>query len=159
MVSWTDIAFQISPELTDELRSAWSWLIADPWEPVLCSKIGGIFLKVGAGEVLWLDTASALVEQATANVDDFHETCRNKPDIVDEWFLPPLVERLHEAGKVAGPDQCYGFTILPIFAEGKWVPDNMFVAPIREVLLGNAHIHKQIAELPDGSQVQLKIVD
>ena len=69
------------------------------------------------------------------------------------------VGRLHEAGKIAGPAECYAFTILPIFAEGKFVPDNMFVAPIQEVFVGLADVHKQIAELPDGSQVQIKTVD
>src|SRR4051812_8777987 len=109
MASWTDIAFQMPPEFADDVRSAWAWLTPEPWEPVLCSKIGGIFLRTASGQVLWLDTATALVKPAAASADDFHETCRNKPEIVHEWFLPPLVERLHDAGKVAGPDQCYGF--------------------------------------------------
>ena len=158
-VSWSDIAFQMPPELTDDVRAAWSWLLPEPWEPVLCSKIGGIFLKVSSGEVLWLDTATALVEQATSTVDEFHEACRSKPEVVDEWFLPALVERLHEAGKVAGPGECYGFTILPVFAEGKYTPENMFVLPTREQLVGVADIHKQLADLPDGASVQVQVVD
>jgi len=158
MASWPDIAFQMSPELAADVGSAWSWLVPDPWSPVLCSKVGGVFLEVSSGEVLWLDTATGTVEQATATVDEFHESCRTNAEAVDNWFLPSLVDRLHEAGKVAGPTDCYGFVVLPVFAEGKYVPDNMFAAPVREVLIGNADIHKQIAELPDGSKVQVKII-
>jgi hypothetical protein len=158
-LSWTDIAFQMPLELTDHVRVAWSWLLAEPWEPVLCSKIGGIFARVPSGEVLWLDTATADVEPATGGVEEFHETCRSKPDVVDEWFLPGLIQRLHQAGKVAGAGECYGFTFLPIFAEGNYTPDNMFVTSISEVFVGVAEIQKQIADVPDGSKVQIKIVD
>ena len=159
MIGWQEIAFQMSPELAEDVRNAWEWLLAEPWEPVLCSKVGGVFVKAPNGEVLWLDTATALVESAAASVEEFHDICRNKPDVVDQWFLPGLVERLHEAGKIEGPAECYAFTILPIFAEGKFVPDNMFVAPIGEVFVGLADVHKRLAELPDGSKVQIKTVD
>jgi hypothetical protein len=158
-LGWTDIAFQMPPELAQEVRTAWSWLLAGSWEPILCSKIGGIFAKAPSGEVVWLDTATALVESVTKGVEQFYEICRSKPEFVDEWFLPPLVERLHASGKVAGPNECYGFTILPIFAEGKYTPDNMFVCPIREQFVGVAGIHKQIAELPDRSKVRFKVID
>ena len=158
-IGWKDIAFELPSELAPDVHAAWSWLVPAPWEPVLCSKIGGIFLKEAGGKVLWLDTAVALVESVTDSVDEFHDICRKKSDIVHEWFGTGLVEQLHAAGKVAGPGECYGFTFLPVFVEGKYAPDNMFVAPISDVLMGNADIHKQIAELPDGPQVRIKIVD
>lgn len=156
---WADIAFEMPADLTKEICDAWSWLVPEPWEPILCSRIGGIFLRSKRGEVLWLDTAVALVDPIAATVDEFNETCRSNSEIVHEWFGTALVDKLHSAGKVAGPGDCYGFTFLPVFAEGKYEPDNMFVAPIREVLIGNAKIHNQISDLPDGSSVQIKVVD
>lgn len=159
VVKWADIAFEMPAELTNDVHAAWSWLMPEPWEPVLCSKIGGIFLRAAGGEVLWLDTAVALVDPVAQSVEQFHDICRNNADIVHEWFETGLIERLHDAGKIAGPGECYGFTFLPVFAEGKYEPDNMFVAPIGEVLIGVADIHKQISELPDGSKVQIKVVD
>jgi hypothetical protein len=158
-VGWDDIAFELPLELVADVRTAWSWIVPSLWEPVLCSKIGGIFLKDDEGQVIWLDTAVALADSVAGSVEEFHDICRQNSNVVHEWFGTGLVEQLHAAGKVAGPGECYGFTFLPIFAEGKYVPDNMFVAPISEVLIGTAHIQKQIAELPDGSKVQFKVVD
>ena len=159
MVGWVDIAFQMPPEIKGDVAAAWSWIIPNPWEPILCSKLGGIFMRYPDGEVHWLEAPIALVERVAGSADEFHEICRAQDDRVNDWFAPGLVEQLHGAGKIAGSGQCYGFTFLPIFAEGKYAPDNMFVTSIRESLVGVADIHKQIAELPDGSKVQFKIVE
>ena len=70
-------------------------------------------------------------------------------------FLPPLVDRLHAAGKRPGVGECYGFTILPVFAEGKYDTDNMVVVPVREQLVGIADIHRQLDGLPNGAAVQV----
>lgn len=159
MAHWVDIAFELPPELTDDVHAAWSWLLTEPWEQILCSKIAGIFLKCDSGEVLWLDTAAALVDPVAATVEQFHDACRNNLDIVHEWFGTGLVEQLHCAGITAGAGECYGFKILPVFAQGKYAPDNMFVCSIHEQFVSVADVHKQLAALPDGGSVQIKIKD
>lgn len=78
---------------------------------------------------------------------------------MDEWFLPPRVERLHAAGKKPKVGECFGFTFLPVFAEGKFEVENMFVLPVSEQFVGVADIHHQLSELPDSSRVRIKIVD
>ena len=84
---------------------------------------------------------------------------RVSPDLVDEWFLPPLVGRLHAAGKKPKAGECFGFTNLPVFAEGKFDVENMFVLPVSEQFIGVADLHRQLNELPDNSRVRLKVVD
>jgi len=74
-------------------------------------------------------------------------------------LLPPLVERLHAAGKTPTKGECYGFTVLPVFAEGEYDTSNMFVVPVREQMVGMADIHRQLNDLPDGSPVRIKVTD
>ncbi|WP_156521909.1 T6SS immunity protein Tdi1 domain-containing protein [Croceicoccus mobilis] len=118
-----------------------------------------MFLETPKSGVLWLDTGTGLVEQVAQSRRHFEEIVRSSPDLVDEWFLAPLVERLHGAGKRPNEGECYGFTILPVFAEGKYDTDNMFVLPIREQIVGIADVHRQLADLPDGASVQVKVTD
>jgi hypothetical protein len=158
-ITWRDIAFQLEPDTAQAAASAWSWLVPQPWDPVICSMVGGIFCEKPNGEVHWLDTGTGLVEQVATSRADFDETIRTAPDLVDEWFLPPLVERLHAAGKKPGHGECYGFTILPAFEEGKYDVDNMFVVSVDEQFVSIADVHRQLSELPDGSRVQVKVVD
>ncbi|UCI33782.1 MULTISPECIES: T6SS immunity protein Tdi1 domain-containing protein [unclassified Mesorhizobium] len=156
---WRDVAFQFEPDVALATAKAWSWLLPEPWTPLVCSMVGGMFVMRPNNEVHWLDTGTGLVERVARSATDFEEIIRTAPDLVDEWFLPPLVERLHAAGKKPKAGECYGFTILPVFAEGKFDVDNMFVTPVSEQFVGMANVHRQLNELPDSSRVRIKVVD
>ena len=158
-ITWHDIAFQLAPDIARETIKAWSWLVPEPWEPIVCSMVAGVFLEKPNSEVHWLDTGTGLVEQVATTRVQFDELIGSSPELVDEWFLPSLVKRLHAAGKRPAMGECYGFTILPIFAEGNYDTDNMFVVPIREQLVGMADIQRQLNDLPDGAPVQITVTD
>ena len=158
-VSWNEMAFVPGLGLAGEAEAAWSWLVPGPWRVLVCARIGGIFLEAEGGQVRWLDIGTGFVETVAESAEAFEATLRSGDPVIEEWFLPDLVEALHEAGKRPGPDEAYWAIIPPIFAEGKYVPDNMAVVPIREQLLGSADMHKQIAQLPDGAEVRFKVVD
>ncbi len=158
-VTWTDIAFQLEVDVARDVAKAWAWLLPEPWTPLVCSMVGGIFLEQPDGKIQWLDTGTGLLEPAANDCAAFEEIMRSSPDLVDEWFLPPLIERLHAAGKRAGAGQCYGFTILPAFAEGKYEVENMFVISVVEQFVGMADIHRQLSGLPEGAKVEVKVVD
>jgi hypothetical protein len=158
-VSWSDIVFVPDSELADEAQAAWSWLVPGPWRVLVCAMVGGIFLETGAGNVRRLDVGAGVVEDVADSVEAFEAIMRSDDPVVEEWFLPALVEALHEAGKRPGPGQAYWFIIPPIFVEGKYSADNMAIVPVREQLLFSADVHKQIADLPDGAKVQIKVVD
>lgn len=158
-ISWREIAFQLEPDVAQAMARAWSWLLPEPWSPLVCSMVGGVFVERPNNHVHWLDTGTGLVEQVAYNRTEFEQMIRVSPDLVDEWFLPPLVERLRAAGKKPKMGECYGFTILPVFAEGKFDVENMFVVSVSEQFIGMADIHRQLSELPDGSTARLKVGD
>lgn len=158
-VTWSDIAFQLDPSIAAAVVAEWSWLLPEPWTPLVCSVVGGVFFEKSDGTVHWLNTATALVEQVANSRTEFERVLKASPDLVEEWFLPPLVDRLHSVGKKASAGECYAFTILPIFAEGKFEVSNMFVVPVEEQFVGMAGVHRQTSELPEGASVQIRIVD
>ena len=155
---WADIAFAPNSELAAEIALAWQWLLPGRWKPFLCSMIGGIFLEEESG-IYWLESGTGLVERIATDMAEFESIVRTDPGKVDEWFLPPLVEGLLDAGKRPGPGQCYAFLTLPVFAEGRYEVDNLVVATARAQLVGMATIHEQIRDIPDGGKVRIKIVD
>jgi hypothetical protein len=157
---WKDIAFTPDAALVEEVAKEWRWLLGDEdWSPVLCSRLGDMFIERPNGRIDWLSCSAGIVERAALNRAEFDEICRANGDQVDEWFGPSFVATLHAAGKIADEGQCYLFITLPIFAECRYEPDNIGVIPIREVFVGLSDVHRQIAELPDGQKVQVKVVD
>jgi hypothetical protein len=158
-ITWRDIAFELEPTTAVAAAKAWSWLLPEPWTPIICSMVGRLFLEKPGGELHCLDTCTGLLEQVASSRAQFDEFIRSSPDLVDDWFLPPLVEQLHAAGKKPGAGECYGFMILPVFAEGKYEADNMFVRPVREQFVGIAEIHRELSSMSDGAKMRLKVVD
>ncbi|HEX7711033.1 MAG TPA: hypothetical protein VF418_08830 [Sphingomonadaceae bacterium] len=159
-VGWRDFAFVPDKELGGEIVAAWHWLVGGSnWTPFLCSKLGDVFFEWPDGTVGWLSCAAGSVEGVAPDRASFDEVCRKSGDEVTLWFGPSLIRALHGAGKVPVDGQCYLFITLPIFAECRYSEDNFAVVPVREVFVGVSDVHQQIAELPDGAKVQIKVVD
>jgi hypothetical protein len=82
----------------------------------------------------------------------------DEPGVAEDWLMIPIVDQLVASGVVLSPGQCYSFRQLPILG-GKYTPENRMVFPIREHFGGWGSIQRQIADLPDGSQVIIEPVD
>lgn len=137
--------------------SAWSWLLEErTWAPILVSAAGGVFLT-GAEGVFRLDTGIGELERITENEGGFQESLLD-PLLVRDWLLEPVVDELRAEGKELGPGQCYGFTILPVFAEGSYKAANRFVLSVAEHLRITGDFHAQIKGLADGDKVRIQIV-
>jgi hypothetical protein len=159
-IGWNDIGFRPSAELASEIADAWEWLIGgQDWSPVVCSRLGDLFFERSDGRVDWLSCAAGTIQSAAADRATFDAICHDWGEPVAEWFGPGLVEQLHAAGKIAGPADCYLFLIQPVFAECRYEPDNFGVVPVREIFVGLSDFHKQLASLPDGQSVRLKVTD
>ena len=161
---WSDIMFVPDEDVAAATADAWSWLISDPWKMVLCSMFGGVFFERDTGGVFWLECPTAQIVQVAGSAAEFHAFLGGPRDDkwanqVEEWFLIDFVGRLHDAGKIPKPGQCYGLTILPVFEGGKYIVDNVFVLSAREWLTATASMHDQLRAIPDGAQVKIKIVD
>ncbi len=163
-LTWSEIAFRPDAELAAEWAAAWRWLLPDTEAVLVCSMFGGVFFTDSAGAVHWLECGTGFVEQVAVSAEQFDGllTASHEPpgsSLVSEWFLPFLVEQLLDAGKRPEPGQCYGLTILPVFEGGTYSVDNTFVVSAGEWLSHTGEVHQQLAALPDGTRVQLKVID
>src|SRR5258708_5542096 len=93
---------------------SWQWLRADFGNPILMSAVGDVFFEDSQGQVHRLDPGVGST-QFVAERRGLFDDCGGLPANLDEWFLRPVVEKLISKGLMLGPDQCYGFTTLPIF--------------------------------------------
>jgi hypothetical protein len=157
MPTWSDITIQPHEPALDTLRESWRWLLGDNWTPLLFSAIGDVFLKLPAGTVWWLSTATGSLEQVADSRESFRELLGT--DKTDEWFLPGLVENLRSSGKILDPHQCYTFAILPVFAEGSFSSENMHPVSAAEHFAFTGHMHESIRQLPAGARVQITITE
>jgi hypothetical protein len=155
-IDWSDLTFHPDRDTTAEAAAACAWLIPEAWTPVVCSVMGDIFLEKAAGGVFWLDCGSGALERVADDADQFRTLADAGRG--EEWFLSGLVDALRANGKTLGPGQCYSFSILPVFAEGSYAPDNIYVVSAREHFGVAGKVHEQIRNRSDGEKVDINVV-
>jgi hypothetical protein len=146
---WSSLTFTPDAEAVESLRSSWAWFFDKPYTPVLFSILGDPFVETQSGVIWWLNTGTGELQQVAESWEQFVELLGSEQ--ASEWFLPPLVERLHAAGKVPAPGECYTYVTLPVFNEGKYEVENMNPVPAKEHFAITGHIHHEIQSLPPGA--------
>jgi len=73
-----------------------------------------------------------------------------------EWFLEQTKLDYAQRGLAPNSLQCIGFAVPAVFAEGGR-PDTAYIADIYEHVSFLGDLHRQIANLPDGSEVRLSV--
>ena len=124
---------------------------------VLVTLFGDLFYEQPAGEIWWLNSGTGSIKKVSASGAEFRQ--RLKTDDAELWLLPQLVDRLRVAGKILAAEQCYTLVTPPVFTQGKYEIDNIAIVPAIEHFRLSADLHKQIADLPDGAQVRLKVIE
>jgi hypothetical protein len=138
-------------EVLSALRLHWGWRLGERWQPLLASVLGDVFVELPAGSVWWLSTATGDLEQVADSRAGFARALQS--DRTDEWLLPGLVAVLLEQGKRLLPGQCYTFGTLPVFAEGRFEAENLFVVDAASHFAATGDLHRRLQGLPDGTAV------
>ncbi|MES2948704.1 MAG: T6SS immunity protein Tdi1 domain-containing protein [Pseudomonadota bacterium] len=154
-IAWSSLTCTPSDEAVVRLAESWGWILREPFVPLLFSVLGDVFLERDSGGVWWLNTGTGDLTQVAKSVSDFRELLDT--ELVDEWFMPSLVERLHAAGKIAGPGQCYTYITLPVFSEGKYEVANLNPVDAHEHSALTGHILHKIQSFPDGTKVKINV--
>jgi hypothetical protein len=142
----------------EEALRGWRCLHADMGRPILMSAVGDVFLKHAKGHVSRLDTGVGSINRVAESCTEFDAMALDSANL-DEWFLQPVVRELRSTGMLLGHNQCYGFTILPIFREGSYAATNRFILNATEHLRFTADIVHQTQFLKDGDSIELRVVD
>lgn len=138
----------------DALLANWSSLIPPESSPWLLSRFGELFFEQADGKIGMLQVSNFQYSVVATNKRDYEEWLVD-PDKMSEWFLAPLVDQLVSTGKILKPDYCYSFT-QALGLGGSLNAENVMTIPIREHFGLWGEVHRQIKDLPPGSQVILK---
>jgi hypothetical protein len=154
-VGWSKLVCCSDEAAVAVLRRAWAWLIPEPWTPLLVSILGDVFLAQKPKGVLWLNTGIGEISWVAEDIEQFEAALGTAS--ANNWFMPELVARLHQAGKIPGPGQCYTYAVFPVFAEGKYDVANLNVVPVSEHFGLSGDLHARISRLPDGQKIRIVI--
>lgn len=138
------------------LRS-WHWLLPREFTLWMVNRFAECIIVVADGSVHSLHVGEGELERLADSRDDFAERI-DWENNANDWLMMPLVDELVAAGMTLGPGQCYGFKLPPIVG-GSYGRENIAVKSIEDYLGGFGSIHKQLKDLPDGTEVVFKIIN
>jgi hypothetical protein len=112
-LTWADLLIEdIAPEDSQRWLGEWAGSISGQVAPAFLNKFGSWFLRRPEGHVEMLDVFTGAVERMA---DTYQELLAqvNEQWWQEAYLLSELVYRLHQAGKVPGPGQCYALAPHP----------------------------------------------
>jgi hypothetical protein len=152
-----DLIVKFDNDTSDKLTENWIWLIGTDKKVLLVSTIGDMFLTDNNKRVYWLDVGSGQFKLIADAIEDFEQRLKDIEQ-VNEWFMIDLATELRHSEKKLKDGQLYSYYKLPIIG-GDYTVDNFAPLSIEEHFGYLGDIHKQIKDLPDGTKVEIKIVD
>jgi hypothetical protein len=139
----------------ERLLADWRWLCPRSMTLVGRTAFGDLFLRDHGGVVFWLNTTVGKLIQVARSEEQFRELAEDN-ERRSEWFAEPDQQACSRRGLKPGPTQCIGFSVPLVFAESGG-SDTAYIADLYEYVSFLGDLHRQIANLPDGSKVRLRV--
>jgi len=157
LITWNDLTVNFKHIERTALVDDWQLLVGTSALPILISSVGDMFLQESSGEVYWLITGSGEYEKVANSYEEFQSKLQND-EIVNEWFLVPVVVQLKEKGVNLEAGKLYGFKQLPVLG-GAYETNSFELKDIEIHLAMSGQINLQIRDLSDGTNVNFKITE
>jgi hypothetical protein len=139
-----------------DLLAPWRWLLGGHPRLLGWSSSGDLFVTDAPGAVFRLDTGGGELELVAASPNDFRHGLQS-PEHAEDQLLLSVVRQFEARHGPLRPNECLGFTTLPILG-GTYTIENRFRLSVAEHVAVTGDLHRQLRDLPDGTQVSIKIV-
>jgi hypothetical protein len=138
-----------------DILSCWHWLIGDITAVHTISVLGDIFLIGKDKGIYWLQSDCGKLSKIADNNAKFEKKLSDEAEY-DEWFLPQLVEKLIDAGKILKENEVYSYNKLPVIG-GEYSVENIEPTDMSVHFAFSGQICEQIKNLPDGTKVNIVV--
>lgn len=138
-----------------ELLRPWSSLLPSEVTLWMMNRFGDLFVVLSDGSIHMLSVVEDRFERLANDRDDFARRI-DEDNNADDWLMIPLVDELVAAGKLLEPGQCYSCG-MPPFLGGEFRVGNVIVLPIEYHFGAYGSFHEQLAGVPEGTTIVLKV--
>lgn len=148
--------FDVDQLDVSRLLEQWRWLCGQSVTLIARNGFGDMFLRTNDGKILWLNVGGGTLAEIAESESGF-ERSLSESATRELWFAEEQLAAFAERDLKPNDLQCIGFKTPVVFAESRSVPDNAYVADLYEQVSFLGDLHQQIADVPNGGKVRLKI--
>jgi hypothetical protein len=105
-----------------------------------------------------LDVSVGQLTKVAETVEQFLSLAPS-PEKRQELFTEEDERAAAQRGFVPNAAECIAFKIPLCFRESSTAPDNVYVANLYEYLSYLGDIHRQMADVPDGKKIRLRVTE
>jgi hypothetical protein len=149
-------AFDIGHLDVSRLLEQWRWLCSESVTLLARNGFGDLSLQTLDGKVVSLSVRSGTLSEVAESESSFKDWL-NDPAKREVWFAEQQLETLAERGLRPNDFQCIGFKMPVVFAESANYPSNAYVADLYEQVSFLGDLHRQIADVPNGAKISLRV--
>ncbi len=139
------------------LAEAWGWQGVEPTEVVNVNSFGNVIFLDKAGQY-WRLCPEELNCIPVASSATEYEALLHDGEFIDDWAMSGLTEVAERQHGSQAADRCFCFKVPPVLG-GDYDLPNIGTIGIHELIRFSGDIAHQIKDLPEGAQVQLKVVE
>ncbi len=143
--------------LLKEIEESWGWVGIIPDEIVSENKFGNLIIKDNQNRFWRLCPEDVYCEIVANSIDDYNKLIHDN-EFLEDWHMASMVE---EAEQMLGTlkDNFKYHMVIPGVLGGEYGGKNIKSAPLIELIRFSGDLGKQIKDLPEGSNIELKLVD
>jgi len=143
-------------DLVSEIRNAWGWIGIRPVKVVGENDFGNLIIRDEDGKYWRLCPEDVYCEVIANNREELDNLSKDQ-DFLNDWYMTRLVETAKKSvGQLKkGRKYCL---VIPGVLGGTYDESNIKSVPLIELIGFSGDLGKQIKDLPDGQQVELKII-
>ena len=143
--------------IVSEIKESWGWSGIDPEEVVGENDFGNLIIKDKAGKYWRLCPEDVYCEVIANNYEELNILSHDQ-DFANDWHMVNLVNIAKEQLGPLKAGQKYHL-IIPGILGGEYDISNFRIVSIIEQIRFSGDIGKQIQELPDGANIELKVIE
>jgi hypothetical protein len=147
--------FAVNHLNVEKLVTDWRWLCPEAVTLVAKNAFGDLFLRDQTGRVFQLDVAVGKLSKVADSESQFLELAKTQ-EKREDWFAESDERASAARGLRPNENQCIGFSVPLVFAEGG-SPDTPYVVDIYDHVGFLGDMHRQISALPDGAKIRLRV--
>jgi hypothetical protein len=143
--------------LVEEVRQYWGWIGIEPVEIVGQNDFGNLIIEDEEGKYWRLCPDDCYCKVIAANRAEL-DALSKKQEFLHDWYMTALVSLANDQCGPLSEGRKYCLKI-PGVLGGAYGGDNLATAPQPELVRFSGHLARQIDELPDGTQIELRVTE
>jgi len=143
-------------QILQRIADAWGWRGVRPRALVMQNEFGNVIFADDEGQYWRICPEELSCEVIAADRDDFARL-QNSSEFAEDWAMSALTEEARGVLGVPPAARCYCLKI-PATVGGAYAADNIGTIDRGELISFAGDMAKQIDGLPDGAEIELKVL-